>query len=1091
MAPTLQIQLLGDFRLLAGEAPITTVTVPRLQSLLAYLVLHSGAPRSRSQLAFLLWPDSDEAQAHTNLRQLLFHLRQSLPDADRYLHADKSSLHWRPSHADAPWTLDVVDLEAAVARATEAEQAQDASVARQELERAMRRYQGDLLPGCYDEWILPERDRLRQLFLHGAETLIALLEREGDDDGAILTAQQLLRQDPLHEAAYRQLMRLLARRGDRAAALRVYHTCTTTLERELGAEPSEATRAIYESLSRTDVLTGPPVDRPASRGAIVPLLGRRVEWRLLQGAWRQAADGNARVVILTGEAGIAKTRLAEELEAWVSRQGMTTASARGYVALGNLAYAPVTTWLRAEALQTGLSALDPAWLTEVARLAPEVLARRPRLPRPAALTEGWQRQRFFEALARAVLSARPPLLLLLDDLQWCDQETLDWLQYLFHFAPGARLLLIGTVRVGEALAGDPLIAFLGALQRDGLVTEVPLGPLSTDETASLAERILGCELDAGARDRLFHETEGNPLFVVELARAGTQARLEDGQPLADRPLPLLSQPASSVPPSVQTVLATRLARLSPSARDVANAAAVIGREFSSSVLARASADDENTVVRGLDELWRRRIVREQGAGETYDFSHDKLREQVYRSMSPAYRRLLHRRVAEALEAVYSGDRDAVCGQIAEHYERAGLPDRAIPFHQRAGEVAARIYANPEAINAFERAIALLEARVGRPAGGDRLWETAVQVYESLGDVSTGIGRYREATDAYQHALTWAPPTEHLRRARLQRKRGHSGSIDFTRPDLATRVAPRQAFQEAESELTRAPDPASPAWDQEWIELQFAQVWPPMRWSADEMTTAIEKARPVVERHGTEEQRRFLLHAAGTRDLIRNRYVSVMTAEKLAAWRDTVASIERTGNLTKLGIYRVSFGVSLWCSGWLDDAEAELEKGLRVGERIGSARLQNHGLTFLALVHRRRGQTEPVRAALDRALTVGAARNNRVLIGHRAWIAWRDGNLVEAEADGRASLEDWQLQQPISPFLWTGLWPLLGVALARGNLPEAMGHLRLILDPTQQPPPKPLSALLGAALHAWDTGRSEEAARLLQRAVPLATELGYL
>src|SRR5262249_26042215 len=146
-----------------------------------------------------------------------------------------------------------------------------------------------------------------------------------------------------------------------------------------------------------------------------------------------------------------KTRLAEEMLAWAGRQGMTTASAHCYTAEGRLAYAPVTAWLRADAVQNSLASLDPIWLTELARLVPEVLTKRPRLPRPMPMTEGWQRQHFFEALARSVLNAHQPLLLLLDDLQWCDPETLEWLHYLLRFDPKARLLLIGTVRSEEAL----------------------------------------------------------------------------------------------------------------------------------------------------------------------------------------------------------------------------------------------------------------------------------------------------------------------------------------------------------------------------------------------------------------------------------------------------------------------------------------------------------------------------------------------------------------------------------------------------------------------------------------------------------------
>jgi DNA-binding SARP family transcriptional activator len=311
--PTLHIHLLGDFLLVSGETPVTTVTVPRVQSLLAYLVLHRSAPQDRSHLAFLLWPDSTEAQAHTNLRQLLYHLRQSLPDADRFLHADKHSLQWLPAHADASWTLDIMEIEQA------AEQAQDTSAMRQALEQVLHLYRGDLLPGCYEEWILPERDRLRQVFLSAAERLIALLEQERDYDAAITAAQQLLRQDPLHEATYRQLMRFYALRGDRAAALRVYYTCVTLLERELGTEPSQSTRAVYEALVQSDTSSETLIGPLTKRGTAVPLLGRKAEWRQLQEAWCQAAGGlplpqtgSPRIVILSGEAGIGKTRMAEE-----------------------------------------------------------------------------------------------------------------------------------------------------------------------------------------------------------------------------------------------------------------------------------------------------------------------------------------------------------------------------------------------------------------------------------------------------------------------------------------------------------------------------------------------------------------------------------------------------------------------------------------------------------------------------------------------------------------------------------------------------------------------------------------------------------
>ncbi len=1086
MTSALSIHLLGDFVLTVDDVPVTTMNVPRLQSLLAYLLLHRNAPQDRSRLAFLLWPDSSEAQAHTNLRKLLHQLRQSLPNVDAFLRAEKHTLQWLPE--DATWTLDTLEVEEALAQAGQAERDGDTLTSRRMLERVMSLYRGDLLPSCYDEWILPERDRWHHLFLSAAERLLALLEQERDYAAAIATAQQLLRLDSLQEATYRQLMRLYALRGDRASALRVYHTLVTVLERELGTEPGGVTRALYESLLQSDASPRTPTGPLTARLAAPPLLGRKEEWRQLQGEWRTAAEGHPHLVILSGEAGIGKTRLAEEMEAWVSRQGMTTASAHCYASLGQLAYAPITSWLRADALQPGLSSLDKALLLEIARLVPEVLDRRPELPQPASMTEGWQRRQFFEALAHALLSARQPLLLLLDDLQWCDNETLEWLHYLLRFASGARLLLIGTVRAEEALPGHPVLAFLGTLQRDGLATEIPLDPLTPTETASLAERIMGHPLDTSTLTTLYSETEGNPLFVVEMARAD-EPGLHGNKLTAARSRPSqLTQSSSTLPPAVQSVLATRLAQLSPLAHDVANVAAVIGREFSFPVLAAASGADEDGVVRGLDELWQRRIVREQGAGsaETYDFSHDKLREYVYASVSPASRRLLHRRVAEAFQEVYAEEQDAASGQIAAHFERAGLPAQAIPYYYRAGQAASRIYANAEALKAFERAAMLLEAR--SPVRQEVSWETATQVYEALGDVSMEVGHYQEARQNFERILQCIPDEAYLLRARMLRRVANSWNHASNNPHDAFHANARLAFQEAERILEDRADSTNAAWRAEWIELQFSHIWP-LRGSEDDLTTAIEKARPIVEQYGTQEQRERLSFALMIRDLIRSRYI--VSEERISSLRTRLAALQQTDDLGRKGIGYLSFGGVLLWSGHLDEAEEQLEKGLQLGEQMDSAWLQVRCLTFLAFIFRMRGQIERLRDILARAEAVGADRANSVLIGHRAWIAWRDGDLAEAERYGRMAVEEKQSVEQVNPFLWAGLWPLIGVALAQDRLSDAIDSARILLDPTRQPPPEQLKGILESAVEAWDDGQQQAARSLLQQSVPLAKELGYL
>ncbi len=1091
MTPTLRIHLLGDFQIIVGDTPVTSITVPRLQSLLAYLVLHQSTPQDRSRLAFLLWPDSTEAQAHTNLRKLLYQLRQSFPTIDEYLQAEKHTLQWLPNDATTSWTLDVRDFERTLSQGEQGERSQNGVALRSALEQAMHLYRGDLLPSCYDEWILPERDRLHQLFLRAAERLVALLEQERYYDAAILAAQQLLRLDPLHELTYRQLMRLSALRGDRAAVLRVYHACVTVLERELGAEPSSVTRTLYESLlqsgSSSKVTTADP---RTSRDAIAPLVGRRAEWRQLQEAWRKVVKGQPHVLLISGEAGIGKTRLAEEMETWVSRQDMVTARAHCHAAVGRLAYAPITAWLRIDTIQAGIPTLDPTWIAEVARLVPEVLAKQPKLPRPMTMTEGWQRQRFFEALARAVLNARQPLLLLLDDLQWCDEETLEWIAYLLRFEPNARLLLVGTVRADEISADHPLVTFLRALQRDSMITELSLEPLTIDETTTLAQHIAGQQIDVGMSGSLYRETEGNPLFVVEMMRVKvSEQQAKAQQPYRSKSL-LLSQSASTLPPMVQSVLAARLSQLSPLARDVANVAAVIGREFTLSVLSHTCERSEDEVVRGLDELWQRRIVREQGGEmtETYDFSHDKLREQAYTSLSPIQRRRLHRRVAEVLEAMHAENLDAISGQVAAHYEHAGLPGQAIPYYLLAGETARQVYALSEAIPMFKHAAALLEAHSSELVLGEKQWRDATKVYTSLGNTISMMGRHQEARQFYQQAMTYVPPNEYIWQAGLQRKIASTWQHASDNPQDTSHANAHLAFREAERALEQAPDRTSSEWFQEWIQTQIEQLFP-IRVSTDEMAARIEKARPIVEQYGTIDQRGDFLLAVNTCTLMRDRYI--VTEETLASCRETLAINQQRGNRGTIGFSHFALGLCFLLTGRLDEAEEQLRIVLGIAEKGESAIMQVRCLTYLPFVFRFRGQVEQVRSIVTRAQTRPEAAKNSILAGHQAWIAWREGKLCEAETYGLASIEGQQVRKESNPFLWSGLWPLIGVMLVQGRIATATNYVRILLDPTQNPPPAQLRTLLESALHTWDAGRQEEACTFLKQATAIAEGNGYL
>ncbi|HYB87530.1 MAG TPA: AAA family ATPase, partial [Streptosporangiaceae bacterium] len=498
----LRARLLGPMDLQLGEQQLPPLESARAESLLAYLLLHRDAPQPRQRLAFMLWPGSTESQAQTNLRKVLHNLRRALPGADRLFEIGPRTLQWR---ADAPLWLDVEHFERALAEGR--------------LGEAVDTYGGELLEGRYDEWLVDERLRLAGLHL---EALERLARQHGADQRwpeAIRCAERLVAHDPLREESHRLLMRLCHASGDRARGVRAYHVCASTLERELGIEPSPATRAIYESLLAATPVGAGALEAPAGRAPISaarmtapsmpPFVGRTDERAQLTTMWRAAASGRAQLVLITGEAGVGKTRLVDELRA---HAGMVTVEACAYPAEGPLAYGVATAWLRSGPVAARLSRLERPHLTELARLLPELAGH---VPPPEPLPEAELRRRLFGAIARAVLAAGAPLLLVADDVQWADAQSLRVIHYLLRTAPSARLLVAATARREELEEGHPLVGLTTGLQALRCFSEIELGRLGRDDTAVLAERITGAPLDAAGLGRLYGDTEGNPLFVVE------------------------------------------------------------------------------------------------------------------------------------------------------------------------------------------------------------------------------------------------------------------------------------------------------------------------------------------------------------------------------------------------------------------------------------------------------------------------------------------------------------------------------------------------------------------------------------------------
>ena len=691
------ISLLGgvDFQRAGTQRALPST---RAVSLLAYLVLRAGTPQPRQHLATLLWPDSAEAQARTNLRRELHHVRSVLAGSDA-LQVGSTTLCWRDGYG---CRVDVREFELAHAAALAAARDGDNDGLGHHTARALEEYRGSLLPGWYDDWALQARDELAAQCVDLCDRAAEALRSVGDLRRAAELARRRTTLAPLEESGYRLLIELQSELDDRAGAMRTYHRCASVLERELGMTPAPETTALIERLLGTDApppgaATGRPGTTASAGPAWYQLVGRDADVGRLMNAWDAARAGRAGAVVIIGEAGIGKSRLVGELSRDLARDGAVTALARCFETSGRPPFAPVADWLRTPALQLAKARLEPAWRAEADRLDPQSRSgTAPDVVR--AKVDAWQRRRFFEGLARTVLAVQRPTLLVLEDLQWCDRETLAWIVFVMSLGSDMPLLLVATAREDQ-LTDDPgVAAFLHTMTSSNRLTRLALAPLTRRATGALGEQLLGRPVTGAEADLLHSVTGGNPLFIVEAARG----------------FPPAGGPGTLDRSELVDVLHRRLAQATPGARELAGLAAAVGRDFSLPLLSEASDLGAEDVVLCVDELWRRRILREVGRG--YDFTHDLLRDAAYDSVPPARRWLLHRRLAQGLELVHADDLDGFAGQLAEQYDRSDQPDRALRFYARAAEHASRLFAHADAVRMRRRCLELIASR---PAGVDR------------------------------------------------------------------------------------------------------------------------------------------------------------------------------------------------------------------------------------------------------------------------------------------------------------------------------------------------------------------------------------
>lgn len=691
----LQVSLLGGLAITDEETGIRARS-SRAVALVALLAAHAESPQPRQWIAGLLWPDSTDAQALTNLRRELHHVRQILGN-EPSLEVTSRDLCWRDTKTCRVDTR-VFDRErrAALAAAT----AGDCEGVVKHATRAIAQYEGDFLPGVCEDWVLEVRSELEGQCADLCDLVGQTRARMGDLSGAADAARRRIQLRPLEEAGYRTLMQLLADLGDRAGAVSTYHHCASVLERELGILPDPATRQAFQHLMAADEADARPpaartaADRPGF--AVAQLVGRSSELGQLRQLWRVAAAGRAGLALVRGGAGVGKTRLVAEVARLARLQGAAVAGSRCFGASGRLALAPVADWLRNPAVQSATATLDEVWRAEVDRLVPSV-GRAQGEASLRTMADAWQRHRFFEGLARALLAVGRPLLLVLDNVQWCDQETLAFLTFCLGLAPDAQILVAGTLRDDNPDEGLSLVDWTDRMRATGVLTELSLSPFEAADTARLAEAISGQPLPQADADLLQATTGGFPLYVIEAVR-GTVDTGGAALPASD----------------LTAVLRNRLAQVPAAAREVAGLAAAVGMDFTLDLLTEASDLAADTVVGAVDELWRRRILREFGDG--YDFSHDLLRETAYAQVSPAKRWLLHRRIAQGLELLHADDPDLVAVQLAGQYARGGRPGRAVTYYRRAADVAAGRFAFAEAIRLHKEALSIVR---DLPAGTNR------------------------------------------------------------------------------------------------------------------------------------------------------------------------------------------------------------------------------------------------------------------------------------------------------------------------------------------------------------------------------------
>jgi DNA-binding SARP family transcriptional activator/tetratricopeptide (TPR) repeat protein len=633
----------------ADGAELPLPASKRARAVLAFLALHPG-PQARGRLAARFWPDVLDESARANLRVALTELRQALGPAAGHLVATRDSV-----------ALDGPDLSVDTRAFQQALRDGDAM-------RALEACSAPILDGFEQEWALEARDDHAHRLGEALEQLAAATD---DPAEAIRLTRAQVALDPLADATNRRLIDRLAAGGDRASALSAGRQYAERLRAQLGIPPSRETRALLDSLRHSDAQPVPPPPG-LGRAHETAFVGRAAELQRVRASWAGVQmHRDRRIVLVAGEPGVGKTRLAHEF-------GAAALAERATVLLGRCSEEPLAPF------EPFAEALAQAGLGDALR--------------PADTDHAGARLRLFDAVDTALtdLAARAPLLLMIDDFHWADRGTLLLTSFLLRSSRRGPMLVLGTYRDTELGRHTPLTSALAELKRSGALDRIDLRGLAPDDVAELARSVLG---SAEIAPRVHARTGGNAFFVEEVLR-----ELAEFGPHA-------------VPESVRHAVGVRLSRMGDAANELIAAAAILGLEHDGRALAATAGLEPGAAEAALDELLQARLLRPTAGPHRFEFTHALVREAVHDECNALRRARLHQRAATALTAL---GEDRHLEEIALHlFEAATVADarRAAEVLSRAGHRALDRLAYEDAADRFERALEALELAGAEDAAG--------------------------------------------------------------------------------------------------------------------------------------------------------------------------------------------------------------------------------------------------------------------------------------------------------------------------------------------------------------------------------------